>query len=221
MIYQVVANRRTGSSIVNAYALKAYDNFGFNEYLLDIYDINGIKNSNKRVSVESKFNYLERMKDNDIHFTLKVIPNTYLLENFRDRLFRYLKDYDIITIERQPFDVFLSLSYQLHTKWATPHRTSKLIPEETKFKLKMRTIDNFLHAWNDKKHFIESLNPTVIQYSNISHKYLKEFFNMDSATHDLSLNHMDLNYRDMVTNIEEIENIFYTKLEKLNDCRNI
>jgi hypothetical protein len=216
MVYQVVAKQRTGSTIVNLFALKHNNNFGFTEFFLGNHIIH--TKVVHRISyvappdtdlIEQKFYYLEKMKDQDVHFSLKVIPHNLLLLGYEKRLISYLKDYNIVTINRDPFETFLSWSYQKATRWVTPHNTKTLDPKEIYYNIKLIWIKEFIDRWTLESRFIDKLDATVIDYKDLSIKYLQNFFQTDF---NVDFKPMGIQYRNYIRNISEVEHYFYKSL---------
>ena len=72
MTYQVVASHRTGSSLLNHYAIDHNDGFGFHELFLK--QANTKIQSLRFASTEQKFEFLESHKKQDTHFSIKIFP---------------------------------------------------------------------------------------------------------------------------------------------------
>ena len=211
MIYQVVSSQRTGSTVLNDYALDCHDRFGFNELFLD--------NPHhptalfiKNYSTEEKFEFLEYYKSKDVHFTLKVFPNLLIKQGYEQRLFDYLKGYDILTIERNPWDAFLSLSYQNHCGWKTPHRHPDVdgFIELGAFDINTSIIKDFCEKWKIDFNFIDKLNPYhTFKYRDLTTEKLQRFFN---SKHSTVLTPCSLNYKSLATNYTEAKELFYYEM---------
>lgn len=213
MIYQVVASHRTGSTLLNDYALHYHDNFGFNELFLD-------KSSHvvmKKYSTEEKFEFLEYYKSKDIHFTFKIFPYRVINQGYEDRLFEFLKGYKILTIERDPWDAFVSSSYQDYCKWKTPHRHKfwKGIYESDFIKLKSFDINtakikDFCNKWETDFCFINKLHlHHTFKYSDLTTQHLQKYFNNKYVS---DLQPASLNYESLATNYTEAKELFNNAL---------
>lgn len=211
MLYQVVSSHRTGSTVVNDYALNYHDMFGFNELFLS-------KPSPttalflKDYSIEEKFEFLEYYKSKDIHFTFKVFPYTLITQGYEQRLFDYLKGYNILTIERNPWDSFLSSAYQEECNWKTAHRHPGVneFVELVSFKINTSMIKHFCEKWRIDFGFIDKLNPHhIFKYEDLTIENLQRYFN---SKHTTTLKPCNLNYKSLATNYDKAKELFYYEM---------
>ena len=207
MNYQVVSSQRTGSTVLNDYALVYHDRFGFNELFLD--KPNPITALFlKDYSTEEKFEFLEYYKSEDVHFTLKIFPHRIIKQGYEQRLFDYLKGYDILTIERNPWDVFLSISYQDQCNWKSPHRHPdvKEFVELNWFEINTSNIKQFCEKWHTDLNFINRLTlHHTFKFKELTEYNLQKFFN---NKHTSALKPVGLDYKSLATNYTKAKEIF-------------
>lgn len=211
MLYQVVSSQRTGSTVLNDYALDYHDRFGFNELFLD--DAHYVTALFlKNYSIEEKFEFLEYYKANDVHFTLKIFPSRLIKQGYEQRIFDYLEGYDILTIDRNPWDAFLSASYQDQCGWKTPHRHPDVdrFLELGSFDINTHVIKDFCKKWRMDFGFVNKLNPHhIFKYEDLTTENLQRYFN---SKHISALKPSSLNYESLATNYNEAKELFYYEM---------
>jgi hypothetical protein len=214
-VYQVVGHARTGSTVLNHFAVEHNDGIGFNEYFNDgqtdkrtrgIFD--------NEVSLYEKFKYLEYQMELGIHFSLKVFPVLVIKQGYENSLYEYLSNYKILTIKRNPFDSFLSLKFQDSTKWKFPHRLkfkNYQFCEPEPFSINRYEINGFIHSWKKNQDFIDKLNIYhTFDYDEITADNLYNFFGLSEYTWNGKKS--NINYEEIVENIDEVKEIFYNEM---------
>jgi hypothetical protein len=142
MIYQLVSEPRTGSSILSSY-LRYYYKLkkipAITELFLNRYTIkNNSLLDNKELwdkliidesydIIKSKIDFLEFNAQKNIHYHFKFFPSAIIYEDLRKRMCDFLNQYDVITIDRNPYEIFLSTAYQDNISWKHTHRNKNEI----------------------------------------------------------------------------------------------
>lgn len=203
MTYQVVASHRTGSTLLNDYALHNHNRFGFHELFLDEPSSKLLEN----LTTEEKFDFLEYYKKQDIHFTTKIFPYKVISEGYEDRLFDYLKDYKILTIDRDPWDAFLSHSYQDACNWKSTHRWPGInFIELNSFHIKIYKLKHFCNKWKTDFNFIKRLDVHhTFLYEDLTINNLKKYFN---TNYESPVRPSNLDYKSLAINYNEAKELF-------------
>ena len=203
MTYQVVASHRTGSSLLNDYALNHHDRFGFNEIFLNKTNSELIK----ELTTEERFQFLQYYKKQDIHFTTKIFPYKIISEGYEEHLFEYLEGYKILTIDRNPWDAFLSHSYQDACNWKSSHRFPDVnFIELNSFHIRTYKIKHFCNKWKTDFNFIKRLDVHhTFLYEDLTTNKLKKYFN---TTYETPTGPNNLNYKKLATNYTEAKELF-------------
>ena len=207
--YQIVSFWRTGSTLLN-YHLAAYNK---TKRSLEVFN----ERLNGGIPIATSFNTLLLNKSNNIHISAKIMPAHVIQLGFERELFQYLDGYPILTIDRDPFDTFLSWYYQDVTSWEVPHiwpwtvKPSCDIPYRKPIDLDR--AHDFIKKWNVHKAFLNRLinrsnDVTVFNYCDTTNEKLSAFFGTDFIADTVP---MDINYRNMFSNFEEAREIFYER----------
>lgn len=211
MTYQVIASPRTGSSILNQYALHDNDGFGFYEFFLDYIDMD--RNWHRRLfysySIEEKLEFLEYYKSVDIHFSLKFFPSQVLFKrpDLEQRFIKYFNGYKNLTIERDPWESFLSYSYQSHINWETSHNCKNIeVIDLNEYKINLQLIPEYVKIYKVNRDFTFKIDiDKTFKYKEITIDSLQNFFNTDF---DPGSRHMNLDYIAKAINIKEAREMF-------------
>jgi hypothetical protein len=209
MTYQVVASHRTGSSLLNHYAIDHNDGFGFHELFLKpaITEMQGLRFA----STKQKFEFLEYYKKQDIHFSIKVFPCRVITEGYESRLLDYLDGYKILTINRNPFDTFLSCAYQSYTYWKNPHRLvedNKFM--EVSFKIDCSFIGKFCDELKATNKFINKLDiHNTFEYAELTAPNLNKYF---ESKFKPFTSPCGVDYKNLATNYAEAKELFYHEM---------
>lgn len=210
MTYQVIASPRTGSTILNRFAVE--DNgLGFSEFFNEDVDINldWHKGLFKHYSIEEKLDYLEFYKAQDIHFSLKLFPHQVLISNpqVESRLIKFFDGYKNLTINRDPWDSFLSLMYQHYTNWEIPHKHGDEQLETVEFTIDLTWVKEFVKIYKVNKNFVSKISVyKEFNYDEeISLPDLQKFF---KTYFDPVMRKMQLDYKSKAINIKEAKEMF-------------
>lgn len=169
--------------------------------LIDPDDINTEKN---------KIEFLEEKRNQGIHFSIKIMGNM-IDDSNHDILVDYLNNYKILTIDRNPFDVFLSRKFldtinierqEVSDIRKISHGFDKSMLD--KLDITYTDIELFCHDYKKHKSLINKCNVyRTFNFENLEED-LNEFFPI--ANTPLEKNNID--YRSLVTDIELIESTF-------------
>jgi hypothetical protein len=223
MTYVVVGHKRTGTTYLMNYV---YEAFGFKEYnfiaefFLSSYYLDesgswhnlGLKIYDKK-QIDRKFNYFETLKDQNACHPFKIFPYNLIQYGYKERLKELLSGFKILTIQRDPFDSFLSYIYQNRLDWKNTHRrlfrTQHI--EEFKFIIDEPEINHYINHYKVEKNFINNLDIFyTFEYEDITSKNLSLFFNIEKKK-EIYLP-MNIDYKKLLTNLEETEKKFRKKL---------
>jgi len=113
-VNQVLSRPRTGSGVLYYHACReSKQNIG---KLGEYFNIN-----DSSEEYEKKFSYLEKEKQQNKHYCIKV--HTGQIRDIQ-RTIDYFKDYHVYVTERDPWDTFLSYMFCDLTNWEGPHKFS-------------------------------------------------------------------------------------------------
>lgn len=225
MIYQLVTYPRTAStyltSINHAYNIKrnlSVENvceFFLNRYVLkeDWYYLD-IKRDWKvvdKTNIADKLLFLKQNKIKDNHFSLKVIPDT-IESCYYDDLLCYLNDYKLLTIRRNPYNMFISYMYQIKTEWKQTHNANT--PIINSLKITEYDVEDYLQRLSINREFIKSCN---IHYTFNYEKLEDEIPNFFGITNTLmKIYPMNIDYLSLLScNSRNIKEMFYDKLASI------
>lgn len=232
MKYCVVAMQRTGSSLLNEYVYQANDRFGSYEFFLDkeVLHSDGAHSLDHNLTtitlenVLRKFDYLEDLKSKDVYFPIKVIPKHVIKfgDEIENRLKDYLNDFKILTILRNPFDTYLSQSFQESIAWKVPHNKNGLDYDKlnpTPFYSNI-DIEYFISVWLNESRFIFETEPYhVFKYEDINIEHLNNYFNISLNP---SLKPMNIDYKSLLINYDMVYDDFHFTLErKVKDWKKV
>lgn len=224
-MYQVIAKPRTGSSLLNLYTIEDNDGLGYSEFFLNRYLL-----LNQKVyvdetcdltkspwdsdSVEEKFDYLNFYKKQDVHFAIKIFPYHLIRLGFEEQLRDYLQGYKLLTIDRDPFDQFLSFAHQSNTSWKQPHLyTPKDEAISKSYSVGKTSVLNFCERYHIETEFINSLEFTKrFDYNQINKEYLQQFFN---TKYKPVWQPFDLDYISEIDNLREVMQWFNERISNV------
>ena len=203
--YQIVSFWRTGSTLLN-YHLAAYNK---TKRSLEVFN----ERFNGGIPIANSFNTLLLNKSNNIHISAKIMPAHVIQLGFERELFQYLDGYPILTIDRDPFDTFLSWYYQDVTSWKICHIWPWTVKPSCNIyiPIDLERAHDFIKTWHVHKAFLNKLinknnDVTVFNYCDITNEKLSAFFGTDYVA---STAPMNINYNHLFSNIEEVREIFY------------
>lgn len=216
-MYHIIGRQRTGTTILGEYVREnSIDKQYYGEFFLDRWHItdNGklIENCYPDFvffQVERKFNFLEMLKDENRLMQFKVFPYHLVEFGYEKRLYELLSDLKLLTIKRNPFDVFLSATYQNKTKWKIRHRKTKF--QDGRLSLEPFSVDknevaSFIKRWKVEEEFLSKLNAFhSFTYEEINTQHLQEFFKVKIEEYHAPLN---IDYRSLIINLNETEKAF-------------
>jgi hypothetical protein len=209
MTYQVVSSHRTGSTLLNLFCINNNEGFGFSELFLEpSYTRMSFLDS---ASMEEKFEFLEYYKKKDIHFSIKIFPKKIIDRGYEEKLYNYLDGYKILTIRRDPFDAFLSESYQKATNWKIAHRKTihGKTPDtllEQPFEIDYDSVNGFIDKWNVNYGFVKKLNVhKTFDYHELTINNLQQYFNTNYAPDIIPHN---IDYEKYVKNLKSVREYF-------------
>lgn len=218
MTHVIVGHKRTGTThlVQYLYELHKFKSWNFiSEFFLDTNYLsedgiwlNDLLNLNADQQIKRKFNYFELLKENNSCHPFKVLPYSLINQGYESRLENLLNGFKIITIERDPFDSFLSHVYQDKTCWNTPHRIIKSNQDikEFKFSINFLEIKSYLEKYKIEKQFIEKLDIFhTFKYEDLHSQHLEDFFGFKIKPLHAPMN---IDYRSLVTNIDCVEKKF-------------
>ena len=215
--YRLVCTHRTGSTFLTNYIEKFYSVKSEYEFLLDrhiLHDDGTITNNNTAApnglsigAVLKKLDYLEATKLGGVNFQVKIIPNMTAEFGIENRLTNYLKGYKILTIARNPWDSFMSLSYQQKTNWEVTHnRHEGIQPRKIHYRIEKKDIIDYAASWWYDIKFISNLEPYhVFDYEDLNTEVLNKFFDKQIETDHWPLG---IDYKELVLNYDEAYTIF-------------
>ena len=204
MTYQVIASHRTGSSLLNQYCLNDNDGFGFHEFFLSQYYTN--------YSVEEKLEFLEYYKSKDIHFSWKFFPAHILIDNpeLEYRFIEYFKGCKNLTITRDPWESFLSLSYQSYTEWKTSHNYDGDVYDIDEYEIDLNEIRWYVKCWKMNRDFVSKIDiHHTFKYEDLTINNLQKYFN---TQFDPGWKPMGLDYSSKAINLKEAKELFYYEM---------
>lgn len=217
---------------MNRYVYERNNEFGNSEFFLDRHVLNrdnthSVNFNTREVTLENvirKFEYLENLKSRGIYYPIKIIPKNVIHfgDEIENRFKLYLKDFKVLTILRNPFDSYLSRSFQDSIDWKVSHNKkdsgySELKP--TQFS-PLITPENFIKQWLNESRFIFDINPHhIFKYEDINTKYLNNYFGF---TINNSMKPMNINYKNLVINYNKVYDDFHFVLErKMKNWKNV
>lgn len=212
-MYQVIAKPRTGSSLLNLYTINDNNNLGYSEFFLKRYVLINNKvyvNEDCDLTtatlsvdeIEEKFDYLNYYKKQDVHFAIKIFPYHLIRLGFEDQLRDYLQGYKLLTIDRDPFDQFLSYAHQVNTNWQQSHlHTVDNKPITKKYRVGKTIVNNFAIRYHAETDFIKTLDfYKTFSYNQINKQYLKQFFKTSFEPKWVAF---DIDYISEINNLKE------------------
>ena len=228
MIYHVVAFSRSGSSHLNLYCKNHNMTVDKNVITLGEFFQRQHYIDNEKISYDRSGHANGRDETNKINF-LKKYPNKYSFkfiphtvpEEFRSDILEYLNNCNLLTIKRDPFDMFLSHTYQKKTGWKQSHGATE--PLLNKLEINIKDIKYFIKIWNENKNFIDSCKIYhTFNYNNLDEQ-LYDFFGVRHGSYEIDpmrrhwswskIKPMQIDYRSLLVDYELIEERFYEEIQ--------
>jgi hypothetical protein len=214
-----VSSQRTGSSFLHDYVLNKNDGFGLYEFFLDYRDLKDFVSGDNawwhdmlRYTFEEKFEFLERCKKENVYVPWKTFPSQILNKDksYENRLYNLLDGYKILAIDRDPWDTFLSYSYQDYINWKSCHRyydtEIRDFIELESFSINLNKIKWFCDTWKINSNFIKKLDiHHIFKYEDLTINNLQEYF---QTSYEGKTTPIDIDYRNIAVNIKEAKEMF-------------
>jgi len=212
MTYQVVGTPRTGTTLLNHFSIHHNNNIGFNEFLSD-YSRSELQKDFQSYTIADKFKYLKMNKEKDVHFSIKIFPYRLVSEGWEKDLLDYLKDYKILTIDRDPFDACISFCYQIHSKWKHSHRRDYKFGIVDPFNIESRIIKAYVEMYKFDKFFLDDMCGTYkcFNYEDLTIQNLQMFFDSDYIPSTQPIN---IDYQQYILNLKEVKETFYNEMHR-------
>ena len=210
---QVLCSHRHGSNLYCNYTKSKYDLtfvqnvhntidgeiVGALEFFLPRYEINGSND------IGYKLDYLKYKKTQEIHYFMKIMPQIFY-ENYYNfpldifnNILEYINDYEVHILNRNPWDVFLSYSYQHLQQFKIAHRfrdtKNNLAPIEMNYIITDRMLKDWLQKYDRYKSSVKWLcdngtfNFKVVEYDSFKDIAVSRTLPMGFDYKKLCLNH--------------------------------
>ena len=218
MVYQILSQQRTGTHFLKSYIGGKFGEFFIGEegplpsFLVGIPRDAGYK-----------FNWLEKEKKFDHHHPLTVTDirrRISYYSNFVERLIHYYEGYHILTINRNPWDIFMSWYFQQQTGWKFAHQLSEqpfpeyFVTDKFKIIITKEGMDGFINAHKEnvklQEQVLENVTKyTVIEYADLNKTYLDNFFKKD---HKSEWAPMNIDYAKYIVELDYWKEYFYNEI---------
>lgn len=219
MIYHTVGFPRSGSSYIHSYCRSHHiinnenvitlgELFLSTHYIDNeniAYDHTGHTNG---MDVANKIEFLKRYPN---RYSFKFIPYT-IPEEHRPEVLEYLNTHNLLTVRRDPFDMFLSFMYQEKTGWQEVHGVTK--PRINKLEINLKDIRNFLDLWDLNRNFINNCKIYhTFDYEDLG-RQLFDFFKVENLYPGIKkMEPMQIDYKALVIQYEFIKEEFDAELQ--------
>ena len=161
----------------------------------------------------NKINFLKKYPNK---YSFKFIPHT-VPEEFRPDILEYLNDCNLLTIKRNPFDMFLSHTYQKKTGWKQSHGATK--PLLDKLEINIKDIKYFIKIWDENRKFINNCKiHHTFDYDNLDQQ-LFDFFKVKNtapriaARQNMKGDRMQIDYKSLLVDYELIKERFQEEIQ--------
>jgi hypothetical protein len=212
----LVCEPRTGSTLLSGNLETKYKQQGvdcYGELFLDRFNLVDdimieVSSKGKIDSIDNiikKIQWITLRKSSGIPSFFKVMT-LQMGKELEEITSTFLKNENIFTINRNPFDTFLSFSFQRQTRWKIAHNLKHINIEKTRY-----TIPNhFVSYWIDthiqfKKFISKQTNVTEIKYEDVC-----------KLKHQCMLP-MNIDYSQCINNYDAIKFLFDYTME-LKQC---
>jgi hypothetical protein len=211
-VIQVLCSHRHGSNLYCNYTkskhdlkfVRVYDSvsgkFGNRSSFFSMeYKIDGSNN------IKYKLDYLKCKKTQGVHYFMKIMPQIFY-ESSLNNLLEYINDYEVHILNRNPWDVFLSYSYQSLQQFKIAHRLrdceNNLAPVETEFLITDDLLSHWLQEYSKYKSSVKWLcDNGTFKYKVIDYDMFKDIEVFKTLP-------MGLNYKKLCLNYDEMKNKF-------------
>ena len=212
MTYQILSQPRTGTHYLYTYT-KTDIHIG--EYFLP----------NKRVTKlgiadKEMWSWLKNEKSIGNHHSIIVNMKDRFVENdpnFIDKLIRHFRGYHILTIKRNPWDMFISSCYANQTNTFTKRYSEEIIiTDDFKIEVNDDWVLDFIYDYKIATGFINTILEeqvhTVLQYEDLNETYLNKFFGVNTPW--TNLRPMNIDYEKYIEDVSYWKKYFENKLDE-------
>jgi hypothetical protein len=159
------------------------------------------------MDVANKIDFLKRYPN---QYSFKFIPYT-IPEEHRPAVLEYLNGCNLLTIRRDPFDMFLSFMYQEKTGWKEVHGVTK--SRINRLEINLKDIKDFLDLWDLNRNFINDCKIYhTFDYEDLD-RQLFDFFKVENLYPGIKkMEPMQIDYKALVIDYELIKEEFDAEL---------
>ena len=159
--------------------------------------------------IKYKLDYLKYKKTQGVHYFMKIFPEIFYESHSYDilnNLLEYINDYEVHILNRNPWDVFLSYSYQSLQQFKIAHRLrdtkNNLAPVETEFLITDDLLSHWLQKYSEYKSSVKWLcDNGTFKYKVIDYDMFKDIQVFKTLP-------MGLDYKKLCLNYDEVKNKF-------------
>lgn len=204
----LVCEPRTGSTLAaNEFGIKPEIFLGWWEIIDDEF----IRNQNLKSDISLEIFYeklqwlwLKRASGEPLGFKIVTHSLTPLM---KVELLHYLKDEEIVTIERNPWDACMSFLFQESTKWKVTHNTPHKTIIKENFIAKKEAITRWVEKHYLHEKFIKNCNNVkIIKYEDV--------YELGKSNNFFKPSNID--YKECMNNYEEAKLFFDEEMK--NKC---
>ena len=211
MTYQILSQPRTGTHYLYDYTR---GDLYIGEYFLP-----NLRLTKLGVTDEEMWTWLRNEKSIGNHHSIIVNMKKQFVEDdpdFIEKLIRHFRGYHILTIERDPWDIFMSSCYASQTNiWSNYTDKEIIIPDDFKIEVDDVSVMNFIDDYKISTGFINTILEeqvhTILQYEDINETYLNKFFSVD--TPHSNIEPMNIDYQKYIVNVDQWKVFFENKLD--------
>jgi len=208
--YQILSQSRTGTHYLYTYT-KGDIHIG--EYFLP-----HLRVTKLGVTDEEMWTWLRNEKSMGNHHPIIVnILDQFVADDpdFIEKLIRHFRGYHILTIKRNPWDMFISHRYANQTNTFLNYTGKEIIiPDDFKIIVDdvsvMKFIDDFKKKVDLINTILEEQVHTILQYEDLNETYLNKFFSVD--TPHSNFEPMNINYEKYIEDVDQWKVFFENKL---------
>ena len=211
MTYQILSQSRTGTHYLYTYTKR---DIHIAEYFLP--NTRVIKLG---VTDEEMWTWLRNEKSMGNHHSIIVNMMKKFVKddpNFIEKLIRHFRGYHILTIERDPWDIFMSSCYASQTNtWINYTGKEIIIPDDFKIEVNDGWVLDFIKDYKISTGFINTILEeqvyTILQYEDLNETYLNKFFGVDTPYSNIEP--MNINYEKYIEDVDQWKVFFENKLD--------
>ena len=212
MTYQILSQARTGTHYLYDYTRE--DRY-IGEYFLP-----NLRVTKLGVTDEEMWTWLRNEKSIGNHHSIIVNMKERFVENdpnFIDKLIRHFRGYHILTIKRNPWDMFISSCCATQTNTFTKTYSEEIIIADD-FKIEVDDgwvldfIDHYKIATGFINTILEEQVHTVLQYEDLNETYLNKFFGVNTPW--TNFRPMNIDYEKYIEDVSYWKKYFENKLDE-------